>query len=101
MAEAIPLDSPKQALIAGTVDFLASAYYKILETVETLHYSIAEKPFYTAQKLPVVSQIAKPIEAAHRNVLDALYRSLRSGGRLMHKVAADIAPDDIARNKTA
>jgi hypothetical protein len=55
-----------------------------------MHYSITEEPFYMAQKLPVVSQIAKPIEAAHRNILDNLYRSLRSSGRLMHKIAADI-----------
>ena len=90
VTDAIPIDSPKQALIAGAVDFLASAYDKTLETVETMHYSITEEPFFMAQKLPVVSQIAKPIEAAHRNILDTIYRSLRSGGRSMHKVAADM-----------
>jgi hypothetical protein len=98
MAEVIPRDLPKQVLIAGAVDFLASAYDKTLETFETMHYSITEEPFYMAQKLPVVSQIAKPIEAIHRNILDNFYRSLRSGGRLMHKVAADITPkQDTAR----
>ncbi|MFT6264264.1 MAG: pimeloyl-ACP methyl ester carboxylesterase [Oleiphilaceae bacterium] len=94
MVEAIPLDSPKQRLVAGVVDFLGSAYEKTLETVETMHYSITEEPFYLAQKLPIVSQIAKPVQAAHRNVLNNLYRSLRGGGRLMHKVAANIAPKE-------
>jgi hypothetical protein len=89
-----PHNSPKQAWVAGLVDLVGSAYDKALETVETMHYSITEEPFYMAQKLPVVSQISKPIEAVHHNILDKFYRSLRGGGRLLHKIAADIAPKE-------
>jgi len=93
---AIHYDSTNNAFIAGTVDLMASAYDKTVETVETIHYSIAEEPFYVLDKLPIGSQIAKPVEAAQRDILDIIYRSLRSGGRMMHKVAADIAPDEMA-----
>ena len=92
MTDSALLDSPKQALIAGAIDFIGSTYDKTIESVETIHYSLTEEPFFMVQKLPVVSQIAKPIEAAHRNILDNLYRSLRRAGRLIHKVSADITP---------
>lgn len=95
--EAGQQDVSNQALLAGTIDFMASAYDKTVETVETVHYSIAEEPFYVMQKLPVVSQIAKPIEAVHRDILDIVYRSLRGGGKLVHRAAKLLTPDDLAQ----
>jgi len=86
------LNTSTQALVAGTIGLVASAYDK---TIETIHYSIAEEPFYALQKLLVVSQIAKPIEAVHRDILNAVYRFLRCKGRFVHKVAMAFAPDDI------
>ena len=87
-------ESPKLTLFAGVVDLFGSAYDSALETVETMHYSIAEEPFYAAHKLPLVSQIVKPIEKVHHNILNGLYRSLRRGGRMLHKAAAGITPDE-------
>ncbi len=94
------LDASNQALLAGSLDLMASAYDKTLETVETVHYSIAEEPFYVMQKLPLISQAAKPVEAVHRDILDVVYRSLRVGGKLVHRAAKWAAPDDIAPSKS-
>ena len=91
-----PYDPSSQALLAGTIDLVASAYDKTLEAVETVHYSIAEEPFYALQKLPLLSQIAKPVERTHREILDVIYRSLRFGGKIVHRAAKKIAPDDSA-----
>jgi len=87
------IDSTSKTFVAGTVDFMASAYDKTIEKIETMHYSIAEEPFYALEKLPIASQIAKPFEAIHRDTLDTFYRSLRNGGRMIHKVAADMVTD--------
>jgi hypothetical protein len=92
------LDSSNKVFIAGTVDLMASAYDKTVQTVETMHYSIVEEPFYALEKLPIASQIAKPVGAAQRDMLDNVYRSLRSRGRMMHKFAADIAADECVEN---
>ena len=88
-------DSTNRAFIAGTVDLMASAYDKTVETVETMHYSIAEEPFYALEKLPIASQIAKPVGTAQRDMLDNVYSSLRNGGRMMHKFAANIATNEL------
>ncbi len=78
-------------LMAGTLDLVAGAYDRAIEAVETMHYSIAETPFYAMEKLPLVSQLAKPFEAAQHEALDSLYRSLRHQGRLLHEYAAQMA----------
>jgi hypothetical protein len=80
----------EKVLMAGVLTFLGSVYGKVLESVEAVHYSVATEPFYLAQKLPVVSQIAKPLEAMQRSILNNFYRSLRRSGRLMHHVIAGV-----------
>ena len=90
-------DISTQDLIAGSLDLLASAFDKTLETVETLHYAIADEPFSILQKVPVVSQIADPIEATHKQILDTIYKALRSGGKWVHSAAKLMAIED---NKT-
>ena len=87
-------DISTQDLVAGSIDLLASAYEKTLETVETMHYTIADEPFSILQKLPLVSQIADPIEATHKQILDSIYKALRSGGKWAHSAAKTIAADD-------
>lgn len=93
-------ESTNQALLAGTVDFIASTYDKALENVETWHYSIAEEPFYQMQKLPIASQLAQPFEKAHRKVLNFGYRTLRRGGKLVHRTAKKIAPSEALTQTT-
>ena len=83
--------APNRALIAGTVDLFASAYDKTIETIETMHYSIANEPFYALDNFPVINQITNPIEAIQQELLDALYRWLRKRGRMMHEFAAELA----------
>ena len=77
-------------LLAGTVGLVASVYDKTVETIETVHYSIVEEPFYALEKVPVVSQIAKPVENAQRVMLDSFYRDLRSRGKKIHQLAAEM-----------
>jgi pimeloyl-ACP methyl ester carboxylesterase len=91
-------DVSTQDLIAGTLDLLATGYAKTLETVETLHYSIADEPFSILQKVPVVSQLAEPVEVVHRQVLDSVYRVLRSGGKWAHAAARKLTSE--AEGKT-
>lgn len=86
-------DISTQELIAGTLDLLASGYEKTLETVETMHYAIADEPFSVLQKIPVVSQMAEPIEATHKQILDSVYRVLRTGGKWVHRTAKKISED--------
>lgn len=88
--EAIPNTAVNRMLIAGTVDLMASAYDKTVETIETMHYSIVEEPFYALDKVPVFSQIANPVEATQREILDSFYRGLRTQGKKIHQFAADI-----------
>ncbi len=87
-------DVSAQALIAGALDLLATGYEKTLETVETMHYSIADEPFSILQKVPLVSQLADPVEDVHRQVLNSVYRVLRVGGKWVHATARKIAPSD-------
>jgi pimeloyl-ACP methyl ester carboxylesterase len=86
-------DVSTQDLIAGSLDLLASAYEKTLEAVETMHYTIADEPFSILQKIPVVSQIADPIEATHKQILDSIYKVLRSGGKWAHANVKIIVAD--------
>ena len=86
-------DISTQDLIAGSIDLLASAYEKTVETVETMHYAIADEPFSALQKVPLVSQLADPIEATHKQILDSIYKALRSGGKWVHSAAKTIAKD--------
>jgi len=78
-------------LVSGSIDLLASAYEKTLETVETMHYTIADEPFSILQKVPLVSQLADPIEATHKQILDSVYKALRTGGKWAHSTAKIIA----------
>lgn len=91
-------DISTQDLIAGSIDLLASAYEKTLETVETMHYSIADEPFSILQKVPLVSQIADPIEATHKQILDSIYKVLRSGGKWVHSTAKVIASENTLKS---
>ena len=86
-------DISTQDLVAGSIDLLASAYDKTLEAVETMHYTIAGEPFSILQKIPLVSQISDPIEATHKQILDSIYKALRSGGKWAHSTAKIIAKD--------
>ena len=86
-------DISTQDLIAGSIDLLASAYEKTLETVETMHYAIADEPFSALQKVPLVSQLVDPIEVTHKQILDSIYKVLRSGGKWVHSAAKTIAKD--------
>lgn len=86
-------DLSTQDLIAGSLDLLATAYEQTLETVETMHYSIADEPFSILQKIPVVSQLAQPIEASHKQILDSVYKVLRTGGKWAHSTAKIMAKD--------
>ena len=87
-------DISTQDLIAGSIDLIASAYEKTIETVETMHYAIADEPFSALQKIPLVSQIADPIELTHKQILDAIYKALRSGGKWVHSAARTIAKEN-------
>jgi len=87
-------DVSAQALLAGTLDLMATGYDKALETVETLHYSIADEPFSILQKVPVINQFAEPVEEVHRQILDTVYRVLRVGGKWVHTTARKLAPLD-------
>jgi pimeloyl-ACP methyl ester carboxylesterase len=87
-------DISTQDLIAGSLDLLASAFDKTLETVETMHYAIADEPFSILQKVPLVSQLADPIEATHKQILDTIYKTLRSGGKWVHSTAKLMASEE-------
>lgn len=87
-------DISTQDLIAGTIDLLASGYEKTLETVETMHYAIADEPFSVLQKIPLISQISEPIEATNKQILDSIYRVLRSGGKWVHSTAKLMASEE-------
>ena len=93
-AEINQQDMSTQQLIAGSIDLIANAYEKTLETVETMHYSIADEPFSVLQKVPVVSQLADPIEVTHKQILDSIYKVLRSGGKWAHSKAKTIVKDE-------
>jgi len=88
-------DVSTKALMAGTIDLLATGYEKALEAVESIHYSIADEPFSVMQKIPLVSQVADPVENVHKEVLNVVYRSLRLGGKLVHQVAKQIASEEM------
>ena len=90
-------DISTQDLIAGSLDLLASVYEKTVETVETLHYSIADEPFSILQKVPLVSQISDPIEASHKQILDSVYKALRSGGKWVHSTAKIMATEEFKK----
>ncbi len=87
-------DMSTQDLIAGSLDLLATAYEKTLETVETLHYSIADEPFSILQKVPVVSLLSDPVEATHKQILDSVYKALRTGGKWFHVTAKTLAKEN-------
>lgn len=87
-------DISTQDLVSGSIDLLASAYEKTLEMVETMHYTIADEPFSILQKVPLVSQIADPIEATHKQILDSVYKALRSTGKRAHTTAKNIAANN-------
>ena len=87
-------DISTQDLIAGSLELLASAYEKTLETVETMHYAIADEPFSILQKIPIVSQLADPVEVTHKQILDSIYKVLRSGGKWAHSTAKTMTKDE-------
>ncbi len=88
-------DVSTQALIAGTIDMIATGYDKTLEAVESMHFAISDEPFNVLQRLPVLSQISYPVEKLHNSILDYVYRSLRIGGKAAHGAAKQVAPCDI------
>lgn len=90
----------RKVFLAGGLDLLASAYDRAVELSEELHFSIAEKPFHALEKLPVISYLAEPVEAAQKEALTTLYRSLRYRGRQLHQYASGmVQPDAIAQQK--
>lgn len=84
-------DATHNIFLAGTVDLMASAYDKTVEAIETMHYSLTDEPLQALDKVPLVSQMAKSLEGAQREMLDSFYSNLRSRGKKMHKFAAEIA----------
>lgn len=94
-------DISTQELVAASIELLASAYEKTLETVETMHYAIADEPFSVLQKLPVISQVADPIEATHKQILDSVYKILRMSGKWVHSSAKKLAAEAVKTAKSA
>lgn len=88
-------DVSTQALIFGSIELMTSAYEKTLETVETMHYAIADEPFSILQKVPLVSQLAEPIEASHKQILNSVYKALRSGGKWVQATVKTIHQDSV------
>jgi hypothetical protein len=85
------LEKSNNIFLAGTVDLMASAYDKTIEALETMHYSISDEPIQVLERMPVMSQMAKSLEGAQREMLDSFYGNLRSKGKKMHHYAAEIA----------
>lgn len=95
LAEQAHEDLWRKVLLAGVLDLLASAYDRAIELAEELHYSIAEKPVLALEKLPVINYLAEPVDAAQREVMSSMYRSLRHRGRQMHQYASEMVQPDV------
>jgi pimeloyl-ACP methyl ester carboxylesterase len=67
-----------QAMLSGTVELLSDTAYKVVNTTETIHQSIAEVPFKILNKIPVLKTFTSPIEAVHYGISSSVYESLKA-----------------------
>jgi len=79
----------KQEMIAGALDLMAVGFEKTVDAVEKVHLSIAKEPHIILKKIPVVESVSKVVDSNHIGVAEAVYRSVRQGGKLIH-AAADL-----------
>ena len=85
-----PSSSPsKQEMIAGALDLMAVGFEKTVDAVEKVHLSIAKEPHAILKKIPVVESVSKVVDTTHTGVAEAVYRSVRQGGKLI-QAAADL-----------
>ena len=85
-----PSSSPsKQEMIAGALDLMAVGFEKTVDAVEKVHLSIAKEPHVILKKIPVVESVSKVVDTTHIGVAEAVYRSVRQGGKLI-QAAADL-----------
>lgn len=86
--EAAPSPS-KQEMIAGALDLMAVGFEKTIDAVEKVHLSIAKEPHVILKKIPVVESVSSVVDTTHIGVTEAVYRSVRQGGKLI-QAAADL-----------
>ena len=85
-------DLSSQEIISGIVDLLAKAYDHTVDSMETVQNSIADESFSLLNKIPVVSEVTKPIEGIHKDILNTIYYSLKAGGKVVHKGSSLLIP---------
>jgi len=90
-----PAGLSNQEILSGTLDLLVLAYDHTVDAVEKVQHAISDEPYSILKKIPVVREVAKPIEGTHKEILDTIYFSLKEGGKLVHKGAKLLNP---ARN---
>jgi len=74
-----------EEIFTGSIDLLASAYQQTVNTVETMQRSIADEPFSVLKKIPIVSTASETVEGSHKEILNTIYFSLKTGGKLVHQ----------------
>jgi len=79
----------KQEMIAGALDLMAVGFDKTVDAVEKVHLSIAKEPHVILKQIPVVETVSRVVDSTHIGVTEAVYRSVRQGGKLI-QAAADL-----------
>lgn len=64
-------------LLAGAAELFSDAYVSTLDTVETMHRSIAQEPFGALRKSPFTSSLSLSVESIHNEISKWVYASLR------------------------
>ena len=75
------------------MDLLTLAYDQTLNAVEKAQNSITDEPYTILKKIPGIREVTKPIEGTHKEILDAIYFSLREGGKFVNKGAQLLSPN--------
>lgn len=77
----MPFNSKKQMII-GALDLIATGFDKTVDTVEKIHMSIVKEPHTILKKIPMFKGVSGIVESTHISVIEAVYYSIRQGGKL-------------------
>jgi len=63
--------------LSGALDLASDTAYKIIDTTQTLHQSIARLPFGILNSIPLLDAFSAPVESLHKGVSDKVYSTLK------------------------
>lgn len=74
--------------VTGALSVLGTGFHQLINTVETVHLSIANEPLTILEQIPVTKGVARTMKCLNNTVTKTIYSTIKQGGDILHDTSA-------------